>query len=228
MASLDGVIQRIGARRRRASSAIASAMAGVQRRVSTGMVALTFDDGPHPASTGRVLDALAELDVKATFFCVGRNAERHPELVRRALDEGHAVGSHSFSHPHPAHTSLGELAREYRTGRQAVSAVAGQDVRLFRAPPGHPRPRGGLLVRRHETSTWLWTVDPRDWEPGVTMEHVSSVAGSADSGDVILLHDWVEQPYAPEALDRSATISALAAVVRDVRRRGLGFTTLPA
>jgi peptidoglycan/xylan/chitin deacetylase (PgdA/CDA1 family) len=199
----------------------------VARRVPEGHVALTFDDGPHTSSTGRVLDALAELDVRATFFCVGRNAQQHPELVERALAEGHVIGSHSLSHPHPARTPLDELTREYREGRQAVASVAGRDVALFRPPHGHLGFRSAVMVRRQSVATWLWTVDPQDWRPGVTTEDVASVAGSARSGDVVLLHDWVEQPYAPEALDRSATVRALPAVVREVQERGLRFTTLP-
>jgi peptidoglycan/xylan/chitin deacetylase (PgdA/CDA1 family) len=190
-------------------------------------VALTFDDGPHPTSTGRVLDTLAELDVPATFFCVGRNAERYPHLVTRALTDGHAVGSHSVSHPHPAQTPHAAQAREYREGKRMVTSAAGQNTPLFRPPHGHLGYRSAAMVRRQDVDTWLWTVDPQDWRPGVTSTEVASVAGSAASGDVILLHDWVEQPYAPEALDRSATIGALPDVVRAIRGRGLRFITLP-
>ena len=213
-------------RARRAESASTRWLARAARHVPPGFVALTFDDGPHPSSTTRVLDTLDGLDVRATFFCVGRNAQQHPHLLERALAEGHAIGSHSFSHPHPAHTALAELNREYRDGRQVVTSVAGRDIRLFRPPHGHLAYRSAAMVRRQDVATWLWTVDPRDWRPGVTSAEVASIAGSARSGDVILLHDWVEQPYAPEALDRSATIEALPEVVRALRGRGLRFTTL--
>jgi peptidoglycan/xylan/chitin deacetylase (PgdA/CDA1 family) len=83
------------------------------------------------------------------------------------------------------------------------------------------------MVRRLGVAPWLWTVDPQDWRPGATRDQVIAVAGRAGSGDVILLHDWVEQPWAPEALDRSATIGALPAIVRSARERGLTFVTLP-
>ncbi len=214
-------------RARDADRALKRGLAGARRRVPDGTVALTFDDGPHPTSTGRILDTLAELDVKATFFCVGRNARRHPELVLRALAEGHGIGSHSLSHPHPARTAHRELAEEYAQGRQAVAGVTGRDIRLFRPPHGHLHLRSAAMIRRQELSPWLWTVDPQDWRPGVTTEGVSSVARDARSGDVVLLHDWVEQPWAPEALDRSATIEALPGIVRAVRDRGLRFTVLP-
>ena len=213
-------------RRRHAESAITGRLARAARRVPEGFVALTFDDGPHPSSTGRVLDVLAELDVRATFFCVGRNAQQHPELVERTLAEGHVVGSHSFSHPHPADIPLAELDRDYREGRRTVASVTGLDTPLFRPPHGHLGYRSAVIVRRQAVTTWLWTVDPQDWRPGVTRAEVASLSGAAGSGDVILLHDWVEQPCAPEALDRSATVEALPEVVRMVQERGLHFTTL--
>ena len=227
MPPLDALPGRIAGRVRRTRSALTDDVAGVARRVPDGAVALTFDDGPHPSSTGRVLDALGDLGVRATFFCVGRNAQAHPGLVRRALAEGHAVGSHSATHPHPARTPLRDLEGEYVAGRRAVSAAAGRDVRLFRPPHGHLGLRSARMVRRQRLSTWLWTVDPQDWRPGVTTDQVAAVAAGARSGDVVLLHDWVEQPWAPEALDRSATVEALPAIVRAVEDRGLRFTTLP-
>jgi peptidoglycan/xylan/chitin deacetylase (PgdA/CDA1 family) len=201
--------------------------AGVARRVSDASVALTFDDGPHPSSTGPVLDVLAQLDVVATFFFVGRNARQHPALVRRALAEGHAVGSHSMNHPHPATTPLRDLAGEYRAGRRAVNDAAGRDVVLFRPPHGHLGFRSAAMVRRLGVSPWLWTVDPEDWRPGRTSRDIVAVAARAQASDVVLLHDWVEQPCAPEARDRSATIEALPAIVRSIRDRGLHLTTLP-
>ncbi|GAB4082274.1 polysaccharide deacetylase family protein [Modestobacter muralis] len=200
----------------------------VERRVGPGEVALTFDDGPHPDSTPRVLDRLAELGVVATFFCVGRNAAAHPAIVRRALAEGHAVGSHSSTHPHPAELGIRPLTEEYDDGRAAVTAAAGSEVDLFRPPHGHLTTRSAAMVRRRALRPWLWTVDPTDWRPGITTAKVAAVASAATSGDVVLMHDWIEQPWAPEALDRSATIDALPAIVRSVRARGLTFTTLPA
>ena len=201
-------------------------VAQVRRRVPDGSVGLTFDDGPQPGSTDRILDVLAELGARATFFCVGKNARAHPELVRRIRAEGHAVGSHSMTHPHPGETARSELRREYVDGRRAVSDVLGADTRLFRPPHGHVDPAGAVLLRRLAVSTWLWTVDPTDWRPGATVQDIASVACRADSGDVVLLHDWVEQPVADEALDRSATVAALPIIVEAIRERGLVLETL--
>lgn len=202
------------------------AITGLARRVAPGTVALTFDDGPHPSSTPRILDVLGELEVRATFFCVGRNAEAYPELVRRAVAEGHEVGSHSFTHPQPLTTPRRVLLDEYGRGRRAVEAAAGRGAGLVRPPHGELGLRTGAIMRLQGLTPWLWTVDPEDWIPGASAERVAVVAGGAGSGDVVVLHDWVEEPWAPEALDRSATVRALPGIVRSVRARGLRLTTL--
>jgi peptidoglycan/xylan/chitin deacetylase (PgdA/CDA1 family) len=202
------------------------AVAGSVRRTGPGRVALTFDDGPQPGSTDRVLDVLAALDVRATFFCVGRNVERHPGLVRRARQEGHAVGSHSFSHPDPEVTPLRVLADDYARGRAAVEAALGEEVPLFRPPRGYLDLPRAVQLRLHRTPPVLWSVDPQDWHPDAASAAVTEVAGRAVGSDVVLLHDWVEQPWDARALDRSPTVTALPEVVAAVRRRGLDFTTL--
>jgi peptidoglycan/xylan/chitin deacetylase (PgdA/CDA1 family) len=225
--SARSVARRVRHRTWLAGWAAKDRLAAVERRVPEDRVALTFDDGPHPSSTPRLLDVLGDLGVVATFFCVGRNVRAHPEIVRRALAEGHGMGSHSCNHPHPAGMSLGALTVEYRSGRQAVAEVLGHDVTLFRPPNGHLGVRSALMVRREGLAPWLWTVDSQDWRPGISTEEVVRVTAAARSTDVVLLHDWVEQPRDPSALDRSATIRALPAVVRAVRERGLEFTTLP-
>ena len=209
-----------------ARSRVEAAVAPAHRTTIGGGVALTFDDGPHPGSTDRILDLLAEQEVTGTFFCVGKNARAHPGLVQRIVTEGHALGSHSMSHPHPAQTSLASLSRDYRDGRRAVAEAAGSDPLLFRPPHGHLGLLGAAMIRRQGLQTWLWSVDPEDWRPGALSAHIVDVAGAARAGDVVLLHDWIEQPWSPEALDRSATIAALPDTIARIRDRGLGFVGL--
>lgn len=187
-------------------------------------VALTFDDGPQPGCTDVVLDLLAVLDVRATFFCVGRNAERFPALVRRMADEGHAVGSHSLTHPHPRDLTPSRLRWEYAAGRSAVEQALGSSAPLFRPPHGHLSLRTVHVLRPHRPV--LWSVDPEDWRAGAQREQIGRVAGAAAGGDVVLLHDWVEQPEGPQALDRRATFEALPVLVESVRSRGLSFVAL--
>jgi peptidoglycan/xylan/chitin deacetylase (PgdA/CDA1 family) len=192
-----------------------------------GLVALTFDDGPDPCYTPAVLDVLHHLDVPATFFCVGDLAVTHPDIVRRMVREGHAVGSHGAHHAELPSLAGTELAANLRAGRDMLAAVAGGPVSLFRPPHGDPSLRTGLMARRFGLNTWLWTVDPEDWRPAIsTSQVVSGCAGVAD-GDVIVLHDGLQEPWAPEALDRSATVDALPQIVEAARAKHLRFVRLP-
>lgn len=189
-------------------------------------VALTFDDGPDPDFTPQVLDALAAAGVHATFFVVGKRAERHPELVRRIAEEGHLLGSHSWSHREPGSLPARELARDYRLGRRAVEAAAWRDVPLFRPPRGLWDARTALITRAARMRTWLWTVDAEDWRPGVTPIEIANRAAGVAGGGVILLHDALELPTAPQAEDRSATVEALPALIELIRGRGLDLVRL--
>lgn len=126
-------------------------------------LALTFDDGPHPDNTSRVLDALARWHAMGTFFVVGQAAERHPKLIERIVQEGHALGNHTWTHSEPATTSATTFLEEIsRTDRWL------QDHAGFR--PHWVRPPKGELSCRKLTGLWrqghgiaLWNVDPRDY-----------------------------------------------------------------
>ena len=203
--------------------------AGVRHRLPDGAprVALTFDDGPDPRYTPTLLDLLADHGVVATFFLVGRRAERHPELVVRMVHEGHAVGSHSWSHPDPHGASLRRLREEYRRGKRAVEATTGMPVPLFRPPMGHVAISSAAAAAMARVRPWLWTRDPSDWVPDRTVDDILESLGDLRSGDVILLHDGIELPVSDAALDRSATLGAVPVLIRRAKAAGLDLVTLP-
>jgi peptidoglycan-N-acetylglucosamine deacetylase len=190
-------------------------------------VALTFDDGPDPTFTSAVLDTLAALAAPATFFVVAARAERYPEIVRRVLAEGHAIGSHSISHPDPWRLGLRGIANEYRGGALSLRAMTGLPMRLFRPPHGYLDVGHAALIRAMRLEPWLWSRDTGDWIPGATVESIMAALGSPVAGDVIVMHDAVEQPTAPGATNRSATINALPAIVDRIRGQGLRLVRLP-
>lgn len=200
----------------------------MQRRLDPGdaSVALTFDDGPDPRSTPQVLDELARLGVVATFFVVGHRAQAWPELVGRMLREGHAVGSHSHSHPEAWRTAYPRVVRDYRRGRQALDRVAGRRIRLFRPPNGYLDGQGVLAVMALRLRPWLWTIDPGDWRPGATSADILAGVEALAAGDVVLLHDALDGPDAGHGADRSATTSALDGIAELAAERGLRFRTL--
>jgi peptidoglycan-N-acetylglucosamine deacetylase len=192
---------------------------------TTGAVALTFDDGPDPSSTPKLLGLLEEHDVKATFFVTGRGALRYPDLVRRIAASGHAVGSHSLTHPFVATCGLREVAREYREGRRAVEGVLGRRCRLFRPPGSDLGYRSLLAMRRYGLRPWIGTVDPEDWMPGRTAGEVLRVLETATEGDVVILHDGIELAEDRRALDRSATLEAVGLLLAN-RSPSTRFVTL--
>ena len=173
------------------------------------MAILTFDDGPDPVYTPLLLDVLAVAGVRATFFCVGEAARRHPELVRRIDAEGHAVGHHSLTHPHPTGTGLVALVRDWRAGQRAVSVALGRPVRRFRPPYGELGRRGRLAASLLRLRPELWDVDPGDWKPGADPGAIAAVIRGAGDGEVVLLHDGAFDPVDEACRDRSATIEAV-------------------
>ncbi len=182
-------------------------------------VALTFDDGPWPDSTDKVLGILAKAHVKATFFLVGRQVRKHPEIARDELGAGMTLGSHSFSHPQPfGALSKQDMQREIDQGVAALSDL-GVRTALFRPPGGAIPPLVVSIARAKGLRTIVWTVDPDDWKRGTTADQiVQRVLQQTKPGSIVLLHDG--------GGDRSATVEALPRIIDGLKKRHLAFVTL--
>ena len=184
-------------------------------------VALTFDDGPWPHTTEQVLAVLAQRRAPATFFVVGRQVQRYPELVRRELAAGMTIGTHSYSHPQPFdRLAARRIRQEITRGRRTLEPLGVRPVG-FRPPGGAASATVVTAAERLGCRTVLWTVDPGDWQPGVAADQlVQRVLAAARPGAIVLLHDG--------GGDRSATVAALPAIIDGLRRLGLTLTALPA
>lgn len=164
-------------------------------------VYLTFDDGPHPEHTPRLLDELARLGIKATFFVVGRQVLRHPELVRRMAAEGHTVANHTFLHSDLRLMTAGETVFGAEALRKDLRALLGQDIWLYRPPRGKIRPAQALALWRAGYTIVLWSADARDWAcQGAEQVRAWATEYPLRGGDIVLMHDRL--PYAAEALPR--------------------------
>jgi peptidoglycan/xylan/chitin deacetylase (PgdA/CDA1 family) len=183
-------------------------------------VALTFDDGPHPRWTPRVLEALAERRAAATFFLIGRKAERHPEVVRAILDAGHAVGVHSY-----AHDRLFALRGERRVrddlerGIATFERLTGRRPLLFRPPIGHTNPTIARVADALGLVVVGWTIGGRDGVARAKPEDVvARVRRNLRDGAIVVLHDAPEQGEREPAAIRAlpAILDAIAAARLDV------------
>ena len=164
-------------------------------------IALTFDDGPHPEHTPRILDLLAAADLKGTFFVVGEKAQRHPDLIRRIAAAGHELGNHSWTHGEPAGTPTQTFLHETWQTRHLLQDLTGCDCRLTRPPKGQLTPGKAIGLRRQHQTIVLWNIDPKDFSMTDSREMLRWFDGYRPrQGDVVLLHD--DRPHAAACLER--------------------------
>lgn len=186
-------------------------------------VVLTFDDGPHPRWTPRVLEILAERGATATFFVVGRKAEEHPDVVRAILERGHTVGLHSYAHDRLfALRSRGRVRDDLERGIAALEKITGERPLLFRPPIGHTNPTIARVVDALDLTVVGWTASGRD---GVASARANDVAARVRrdlrDGAIVLLHD------APERGDREpAAVRALPSILDAVAAERLSVVPL--
>ncbi|MGH7622831.1 MAG: polysaccharide deacetylase family protein [Gemmatimonadaceae bacterium] len=194
-------------------------------RTDTRAVALTFDDGPNPDATPPILEALAARKVKATFFVLGRHAEKWPELVARVAGEGHSIGNHGYYHRKLHFKSPRYVRADLELGTRAIEQASGVRPRLFRAPHGFRSPWVTAIARSLGQRTVGWSLGVWDSDrPGVEAIADRTVSG-AHPGSILLLHDG--DGYDP-AGDRMQTARAVPLIVDRLLDAGYRFDLLDA
>ncbi len=179
-----------------------------QANVDGPYIAMTFDDGPSPETTPRLLDILKQRNIKATFFMIGQNAERNPDIVKRILADGHEIGNHSWTHPQLAKLPDDRVTEEITKTQNAIKSASGYTPKLLRPPYGSITARQKEWIENQfGLSVILWSVDPFDWKrPGASVIEQRILAG-ARPGAIILSHDIHKQTVD----SMPATLDALAA-----------------
>ena len=180
----------------------------------TPAVCLTFDDGPGEA-TPLILDALKRTGVRATFFLLGENVERMPELARRIAEEGHEIGNHTFSHPYFCWKMPGRILWEIRRAQEVIAAATGCHPTLFRPPYGVRWFGLSSILKSNRLTAVMWSVSSVDWR-FTARRIVERVTRKACAGSIILLHDGVPKK---EGGDRSATAEALEEIIQTLSKR---------
>lgn len=170
-------------------------------QVDDKRIALTFDDGPHPRQTERILEILGKYNVKATFFMVGKNVELYPDVARRVVGAGCEIGNHTYSHYHVSALNEGTLREELERCREVLEEICGCEPRLFRPPEGKITSYVEACVD-DEYELILWSLDTRDWEGKSASAIADSVMEKVHPGAIILLHDYVgKNAHTAEALE---------------------------
>lgn len=172
---------------RRARCALLPSLSGVGRR---GHVALTFDDGPDPASTPAILDRLDELGWRATFFCLGGQARRSPGLVRKIVERGHELGVHGSTHKSHLRRPMPAVLADVRSCQILLEDLSGTPIHWLRPPYGAVAASTLLAARSTGLRLVLWTTWGKDWKEGATPESVAAeVDRTLVGGATVLLHD---------------------------------------
>ncbi|MEW5867499.1 MAG: polysaccharide deacetylase family protein, partial [Bacillota bacterium] len=157
-------------------------------RVVRGRIALTFDDGPDPEYTPKILKTLAAYRVKATFFFIGWRVQKYPDLARQVASAGHEIGNHSFSHFRLTTLSLDEIRREISRTQDAIKAAINVTPQWFRPPYGSYNEDVRRLAKEEGAVMVLWTLSPEDWRTPGEESIVKRVTSAAKDGAIVLLH----------------------------------------
>jgi peptidoglycan/xylan/chitin deacetylase (PgdA/CDA1 family) len=163
------------------------------KSINTGKkkaIALTFDDGPEPGTTPRILDVLKEKNVKATFFVIGKKALKHPELLRRIVDEGHIIGNHTFSHSYfLGFFSKSKLTQDIEKCNEAIAGATGKSPLFFRPPFGVTNPIYATVLKELHLHSIGWSLRSLDTCAENKYQIINKIIAKLNIRDIVLLHD---------------------------------------
>lgn len=182
-------------------------------------IALTFDDGPHPIYTKRILNILKKYGVSATFFIIGENVRYYGDVLKDVVNEGHELGNHTFSHQNIKNKSAEDILSELNECTEAIYQSCGERTTLFRPPGGI---MADVCIRDTEIlseyNIIYWSIDTHDWAHESPCKIAENVIKNIKSGDIILMHDYIGR--------NSPTPDALEIIIPELQRLGFEFVTV--
>lgn len=187
-----------------------------QVSITQPVLAMTFDDGPHPTLTPKLLDILKERNIKCTFFVIGKNAKAYPKIIQRMLAEGHEIANHTWTHCSLTSRSDAQIRSELQQSEDALVAAANYRPHLIRPPYGAINTRiKQLMFTDFGYPTVMWSVDPQDWRRPGSSVVTSRLVNGAHPGAIMLSHDI----HAP-------TIQAMPSMFDQLLAKGYQFVTV--
>ncbi|MFL0195416.1 polysaccharide deacetylase family protein [Clostridium sp. WILCCON 0269] len=182
------------------------------------VIALTFDDGPNPEYTPKLLDVLKKNDIKCTFFVLAENAQKYPDIIKRIESEGHYIGLHSLKHMNAIFSSPYQTRKNFSEALNIMDHL-GIKIKFFRPPWGIFNPLTYYYANANNLKIILWSIHAMDWSRWVTEDYIKKkLINNIKSGDIILLHDGRGSKNSP-----TKTIRALQTVLPVLKRKGYRF-----
>jgi peptidoglycan-N-acetylglucosamine deacetylase len=182
------------------------------------VIALTFDDGPWPSSTAKVLDILKKNNIKSTFFVVGQNVKNYPDLTKRIVKEGHTIANHTWHHWYH-HMNPQTAAYEVANTTDIIYKTTGVKTNLFRPPGGNMKNGVADYAKSNKYAVIMWSSDSVDYSRPAVPKLIRNIFREAKPGGIVLMHDG--------GGDRSQTIKALPEIINKFRKQGYEFVTIP-
>ncbi|MCF6297176.1 MAG: polysaccharide deacetylase family protein [Flavobacteriaceae bacterium] len=159
-------------------------------QIKENAVALTFDDGPNAEFTPKALQLLKKYNAKATFFCIGKNVEKHPEIIKKIIFEGHILGNHSYAHSsNYGFLSTEKIISDIKLGQEITKNSTGLNLNFFRPPFGVTNPNIAKAIKQLNLKTFGWSIRSYDTTSKKTKKIIRDICSKIQKGDVILLHD---------------------------------------
>jgi peptidoglycan/xylan/chitin deacetylase (PgdA/CDA1 family) len=183
-------------------------------------VALTFDDGPEDYWTPKILEILKEKNVKGTFFVIGKQAEKYPELLRKIVAEGHVIGNHTFNHRNLLKLDKQEVMTEIEDSATTIHRIIGKTPKLVRPPFGFHNKNVDAVISERKEIIILWSIDTEDWKGLDVKEVKDRVLPKMKKGYIVLQHDGVNPRL-------GGSVEALSDIIDGLKEQGYTFATIP-
>lgn len=180
--------------------------------ISMKKIALTFDDGPHPKVTMQILKTLEKYDAKATFFLVGQEVKKYPEIVKATFEAGHEIGNHTYNHSKLTTLPLKQMRLQIQSTDSIIKATIGQNATVFRPPYGA---YNKTVINQLNVPLTMWTIDTLDWKHRDPKKTVQAINKQVKNGSIILMHDI-----------HQTTADALETILSTLQKQGYEFVTV--
>ena len=189
------------------------------------IVALTFDDGPSPEWTPRILSELKKASIKATFFMTGRHVDQYPEIAKQVAHEGHEIENHGYAHNVVIYYREEELEEEIKYTEYLIKNVTGQTTKYFRPPKAWLGPKSKQKIKQMGYEAVLWSLNSKDWVAFDARRIVRFISKRIKNGDILLFHDS-GGVFKDEGGDRSQTVAVIPLLAEKLREKGFEFVTI--